>query len=129
MAVIPNPPPGSGAPRPGGAGIFDRIVEQAQNRSEEGPPPTRSGGGTQRVITMYRNGFIVDDGPFRNISAPENQAFVKALEAGNVPAGKRSVPLLFLYPYYSLLYHLLTSSIYFLFQKCLRDFQVISKFL
>jgi hypothetical protein len=42
---------------------------------------------------MYRNGFIVDDGPFRDISAPENQAFVKALEAGNVPAGKRSVPM------------------------------------
>jgi hypothetical protein len=88
LAVIPNPPPGSGAPRPGGAGIFDRIVEQAQNRSEDsGPPPTGSGG-LQRVIILYRNGFIVDDGPFRDITSPENQTFIRSLEAGNVPAGK-----------------------------------------
>jgi len=86
LAVIPNPPPGSGAPRPGGAGIFDRIVEQAQNRSEDsGPPPTGSGG-LQRVIILYRNGFIVDDGPFRDITSPENQTFIRSLEAGNVPA-------------------------------------------
>lgn len=70
-------------------GIFDRIVERAQDRSSEGsdtPPPS---GGIQQVITLYRNGFIVDGGPFRDITAPENRAFIQSLEQGNVPAGER----------------------------------------
>ena len=35
---------------------------------------------------MYRNGFIVDDGPFRDLTAPENQAFIRSLGQGMVPA-------------------------------------------
>ena len=77
--------------QPSGASIFDRIVERAQGRNEESSSPSESegggGGSGQRVITLYRNGFIVDDGPFRDITAPENHVFIKALEEGRVPAG------------------------------------------
>lgn len=36
---------------------------------------------------MYRNGFVVDDGPFRDATSPENQLFIRSLEAGQVPVG------------------------------------------
>ena len=34
-----------------------------------------------------RNGFTVDDGPFRDAAAPENVFFIKCLEQGKVPPG------------------------------------------
>jgi UBX domain-containing protein 1 len=68
--------------------VFDRIVQRAQESGGDVPPLDQSHSGTRRVITMYRNGFIVDDGPFRDLNAPENQAFIRALEQGVVPPGK-----------------------------------------
>ena len=36
-------------------------------------------------ITLYSNGFIVADGPFRQYDAPENKQFMKELNEGYVP--------------------------------------------
>lgn len=38
------------------------------------------------VIKFYKNGFVVDDGEFRPLDAPENKAFVDAINQGRVPA-------------------------------------------
>ena len=68
---------------------FDRIFERAQDRSEDDSESApREEGGSRRVITMYRNGFVVDDGPFRDATSPENQLFIRSLEAGRVPVGE-----------------------------------------
>ena len=39
----------------------------------------------KRVITMYANGFTIDDGPFRPLDDPENQAFIKDVGRGLIP--------------------------------------------
>jgi len=39
----------------------------------------------RRVITMYRNGFIVDDGPFRRLDDDANSEFLRALAQGKTP--------------------------------------------
>lgn len=38
-----------------------------------------------RKITLYKNGFTVDDGPYREKDDPANQAFLGALHRGVVP--------------------------------------------
>ena len=85
LSVLGPPSSSSGS---GAASIFDSVVQRAQqNESSGAPPPSASSGsGNQRVIHMYRNGFIVDDGPFRDLTAPENQAFIRSLGQGMVPA-------------------------------------------
>lgn len=39
-----------------------------------------------REITLYKNGFIVDGGEFRDLSVPENKKFMEEVEAGFLPA-------------------------------------------
>jgi hypothetical protein len=89
LAVIGPPGGAAKPPVPAPSDAFDRIFERAQDRSDEesGTSPAGSSG-TRRVITMYRNGFAVDDGPFRDATLPENQLFIRSLEAGRVPPGK-----------------------------------------
>lgn len=36
-------------------------------------------------LKVYRNGFIVDNGPFRPLSDPENQKFFQSVEKGYIP--------------------------------------------
>lgn len=73
-----------GPPR-GGDDAVERIFARAQNDSAEamtggqGPPE-----GARR-ITMYRNGFVLDDGPFRSLDDPANAPFLADLERGFVP--------------------------------------------
>ena len=46
---------------------------------------TREGGPDvppSRTITMYSNGFTVDDGAFRALDDPTSQAFIKDLARG-----------------------------------------------
>lgn len=38
------------------------------------------------VITFYKNGFTVDDGELRDPEAPENKAFLEAMDRGEIPA-------------------------------------------
>lgn len=39
----------------------------------------------RRTITMYRNGFVVDDGPYRRLDDPENADFLRSLAMGRTP--------------------------------------------
>jgi UBX domain-containing protein 1 len=62
---------------------MDRIVNNAMNDAKEGsrePPPEG-----MRKITLYRNGFTVDDGPFRDLESPENKKFIASLSDGYIP--------------------------------------------
>ena len=40
----------------------------------------------RRTITMYRDGFVVDDGPYRRLEDPANADFLRALAMGRAPA-------------------------------------------
>ena len=74
--------PNSGGPgQPGDT--LSRIVQQAQQngQAEGGPGPTGNG----RRVTLYRNGFTIDDGPLRDLDSPESKRFLAALAEGWVP--------------------------------------------
>jgi len=40
------------------------------------------------VVTLYANGFTVDDGPFRSLVDPANKPFVDAMNQGFVPEAR-----------------------------------------
>jgi SEP domain len=44
------------------------------------------GDSTVHTIYMYRQGFVVDDGPFRRLDDPANETFLKDLAKGSVTA-------------------------------------------
>ena len=48
-----------------------------------GQPPIR------RTITMYANGFLVDDGPYRRLDDPANADFLTSLARGQTPSELR----------------------------------------
>ncbi len=84
--------PGSGAPR-GPANndhnLLHRIVERGMNDARDMGTGNVSGEGVQTIeITLYRNGFTVNNGPFREITQPENQRFLHSLQRGEVPEGE-----------------------------------------
>jgi UBX domain-containing protein 1 len=37
------------------------------------------------TLKVYKNGFIMDNGPFRNINDPENKKFMDEVEKGFIP--------------------------------------------
>lgn len=39
----------------------------------------------RRTITMYRGGFVVDNGPYRRLDDPENASFLRSLARGQTP--------------------------------------------
>lgn len=39
----------------------------------------------RRTITMYREGFVVDDGPYRRLDDPVNASFLRSLARGQTP--------------------------------------------
>lgn len=65
--------------------MFNKLVQAAQGAGagEDGPPADEE----MNTITMYSNGFTVNDGPLRDPQgSPENQAFIEELLKGFVPA-------------------------------------------
>jgi UBX domain-containing protein 1 len=57
------------------------------NRAESAGPDDGPGGpsNVQRTITMYRDGFVVDDGPYRRLDDPANARFLRSLARGQTP--------------------------------------------
>jgi UBX domain-containing protein 1 len=53
------------------------MAEPSGGSSDEKP---------RRTITMYRDGFVVDDGPYRRLEDPANAEFLRALAMGRAPA-------------------------------------------
>jgi UBX domain-containing protein 1 len=72
-----EPTPGSRAPPAGDD--QDSIFNLAEQASEDDE------GQVRRTITMYRDGFMVDDGPYRRLDDPANAGFLRALAMGQVP--------------------------------------------
>jgi len=66
---------------------FDNIVQRAQQNTESYDPSAASSNGDSIQITLYRNGFTVNDGPLRDLTSPENRLFLACLELGEVPQG------------------------------------------
>ena len=56
---------------------------RARSTADVPPPAPESGPG--RVVTVYRNGFTVDNGPFRALDDPENAEFLQDMAQGVVP--------------------------------------------
>jgi len=65
----------------------DEIVRRAQADSRE-----MEGGKTKTncKITLYKQGFTIDDGPLRPYTDPTNQAFMADLKKGHVPEELRA---------------------------------------
>jgi UBX domain-containing protein 1 len=75
LAVQPNPG------ELGGAGnVADSLFSQAENATPEEQQQQQ-----RRTITMYRDGFIVDDGPYRRLDDPDNSEFLTSLARGITP--------------------------------------------
>lgn len=64
---------GSGAP-------VDSVFNLAEQAGNDESSQVR------RTITMYRDGFIVDDGPYRRLDDPANADFLRSLAQGRTPA-------------------------------------------
>ena len=77
---VEAPPPNNRGPQ-GQSEMLSRIVENASapDSGEGGPVPHLC------QVTLYANGFVVDDGDFRSYDLPESQTFMRALLGGNVP--------------------------------------------
>ena len=58
-----------------------RMFSRAQQHKDEAPPASAP----KRVVTMYKNGFTVDDGPFRSLTDPANLPFLRDVAQGLVP--------------------------------------------
>jgi UBX domain-containing protein 1 len=80
-------------------GLFDKSRENQSDQDDNEETEGFAGGhksglavqypGSKRkkgiVIKSFRNGFLVDDGPFRPLSQPNNAQFMSDLRAGNLP--------------------------------------------
>eukprot|EP00933_Yihiella_yeosuensis_P012912 TRINITY_DN12232_c1_g1_i2.p1 TRINITY_DN12232_c1_g1~~TRINITY_DN12232_c1_g1_i2.p1 ORF type:complete len:242 (-),score=70.25 TRINITY_DN12232_c1_g1_i2:257-982(-) len=60
---------------------WKRLQQLASAGASSGPLPS-----DHRVVTVYRNGFTVGDGPFRPLSDPLNKKFMDEMGQGRCPA-------------------------------------------
>ena len=86
LAVQPNPDlDGSAPPASGPGGLLGAIRSRAVDSSTASAAAGGAADQIRRRITMYRDGFTVDDGPFRRLDDPSNGEFLRALAAGRTP--------------------------------------------
>jgi len=78
--------PGDSVPGAGGHDVFRRIMDKAQEGGSEYSGDGPVDGKLQHKIKMYKNGFVVNDGPFRASEDPANRLFLEQLAKGYVPA-------------------------------------------
>lgn len=67
---------------------FDRIMNKAMNESGQGEASSNGSAGAgndELKLTLYRNGFTVDEGPLRELDNPDNMKFVDDLMRGYIP--------------------------------------------
>mmetsp|Transcript_39331 Transcript_39331/g.57864 ORF Transcript_39331/g.57864 Transcript_39331/m.57864 type:complete len:262 (+) Transcript_39331:34-819(+) len=74
LAVEPNPEASDSNPS---NSIFNLASPAAPSDSAVGP--------IRRTITMYRDGFTVDSGPYRRLDDPANAEFLSSLARGMTP--------------------------------------------
>ena len=61
----------------------EKIVSKAKENTSSGSGPGKEG--IQLKISLYENGFVVDDGEFRDYEGDKNKQFIKELSEGYVP--------------------------------------------
>jgi len=62
------------------------VISRARDFSQrQGAGPHPAMDKNVALITVYKNGFVIGDSPFRDLSAPENKAFLDDLKNGVVP--------------------------------------------
>ncbi|GBG24446.1 UBX domain-containing protein 3 [Hondaea fermentalgiana] len=72
-------------PGEGGDGnAVNRIFQRAAAESEA--MGTDLGDAPSTTLTMYRNGFVVGDGPFRELGVPANDQFLASISEGFCPS-------------------------------------------
>lgn len=91
LAVVPNRDnAGSAASRSASDSIFN-LAENAGAADASDAGVSGSGGGeVRRTITMYRSGFTVDNGPYRQLNDPDNAEFLTSLARGMIPRELRA---------------------------------------
>ena len=67
-----------------GSAHVDKIVDKARENSESGGPGP-GGEGIQLKITLYENGFTVDNSEIRDYEQEQNKQFIKEMSDGFVP--------------------------------------------
>lgn len=75
----------------GASSMLDGIIGNARNNANELAASGGDAGVATATITLYHNGFVVNDGPFRDYTTPENVAFMGALLQGDVPPELRAL--------------------------------------
>ncbi|KAH9257880.1 hypothetical protein BASA81_003899 [Batrachochytrium salamandrivorans] len=65
-------------------GVVDGIQRQ-QQRQQSAPPPSGSGERRVAAVTLYANGFTLNDGPLRTVDDPQNKQFLENLQQGYCP--------------------------------------------
>mmetsp|Transcript_41824 Transcript_41824/g.45406 ORF Transcript_41824/g.45406 Transcript_41824/m.45406 type:complete len:315 (-) Transcript_41824:363-1307(-) len=89
LAVEPNNDENngnSGPPSlPSTADSIFNIAEQAGAGGSDEEEDASGGESIRRNITMYRNGFVIDDGPYRRLDDPANASFLQSLARGQTP--------------------------------------------
>lgn len=78
---------GSGLSVIGHGGGGDHVANIIGRAQQDARAAFATGDSTQprHLITFYREGFTVNDGPYRARSDPANRPFLEALESGHVP--------------------------------------------
>jgi UBX domain-containing protein 1 len=64
----------------------DGFVDAVFGRAEAASSGDNAEKQPRRTITMYRDGFVVDDGPYRRLDDPANADFLRSLAMGRAPA-------------------------------------------
>ena len=82
MAVEPN---NNDDDNNNAAGARDSVFSQAETVGPGGGGGSGGGDEVRRTITMYRDGFMVDDGPYRRLDDPANAEFLRSLATGMTP--------------------------------------------
>lgn len=73
-------------PTGAGGGASDAIIRSARGQSAGGGPPPGTRDRTIATITLYKNGFQMEGGAFRDANDAKNQKFLDALKRSEVPA-------------------------------------------
>jgi len=87
LAVEPNFDDANSNNAESGGGVLPSIFNLAEQAGPGDDDESGGGGGapTRRTITMYRDGFVVDDGPYRRLDDPANAPFLQYLARGQTP--------------------------------------------
>jgi len=78
-------------PNHGGDAASDSIFNLAEaggggaDATSGGSSGNSGGGEVRRMITMYRSGFTIDNGPYRRLDDPSNAEFLGSLARGLIP--------------------------------------------